>query len=187
MDKIFEPILDADEKVIKVFKPHKGKMFTSVLFISFCCWCWFLIVAAIGMLTDPETGEFTPVEWWIVLGICLGIVIFFTGITALFTALAYRNTYYAYTNKRVIIRKGVLGVDYKSLDMSMIGAIDVSVSVIDKIICKNTGSISYGSMASPIAGQNGVMFKFSHIRAPYETYKEIKTVIDEFKNSKKEK
>ena len=187
MDKIFEPILDADEKVVKVFKPHKGKMFTSVLLTSFLCWCWILITAIIGMLTDPETGEYTPVEWWIVLGVCLGIVVFFTAITALFTALAYRNTYYAYTNKRVIIRKGIFGVDYKSLDMSMIGAIDVSVSVIDKIISKNTGSISYGSMASPIAGQNGVMFRFSHIRAPYETYKEIKTVIDEFKNSKKEK
>ena len=26
MEKIFEPILDKDEKVIKVFKPHKAKM-----------------------------------------------------------------------------------------------------------------------------------------------------------------
>ena len=185
MEKIFEPILDTDEKVVKVFKPHKGKMFISVLFVSFCCWCWLLVAALAGMLTDPETGEYTPVEWWIVLGICLGIVVFFTAITALFTALAYRNTYYAYTNKRVIIRKGIFGVDYKSLDMSMIGAIDVSVTLLDKLVHKNTGSISYGSMASPIAGQNGVIFKFNHIKAPYETYKEIKTVIDEFKNNKK--
>ena len=187
MENIFEPILDTDERIIKVFKPHKGKMFTSVLLTSFCCWCWFLIVAILGMLTDPETGEFTPAEWWIVLGVCLGIVIFFTGFTILFTALAYKNTYYAYTNKRVIIRKGIFGVDYKSLDMIMIGAIDVSVTLIDKIIRKNTGSIAFGSMASPIAGQNGLLFKFAHISAPYETYKEIKTVIDEFKNTKKEK
>ena len=171
MEKIFEPILDADEKVVKVFKPHKRKMFTSVLLTSFCCWCWLLIVIALGMLTDVETGEFTSQEWWLVLAICLGVVVFFTGFTALFTALAYKNTYYAYTNKR--------------LDMSMIGAIDVSVTLLDKIVHKNTGSISYGSMASPIAGQNGVLFKFSHIEKPYDTYKEIKTIIDEFKNKKK--
>ena len=185
MEKIFEPILDADEIVVKVFKPHKRKMFTSVLLTSFCCWCWLLIVIALGMLTDVETGEFTSQEWWLVLAICLGVVVFFTGFTALFTALAYKNTYYAYTNKRVIIRKGIFGVDYKSLDMSMIGAIDVSVTLLDKIVHKNTGSISYGSMASPIAGQNGVLFKFSHIEKPYDTYKEIKTIIDEFKNKKK--
>lgn len=186
MEKIFEPILDADEKVVKVFKPHKGKMFTSSLLASFACWFWTIIVAVIGMLTDPETGEFTPKEWWIVAVVCIGIVVFFVGLTVLFTALTYKNTYYAYTNKRVIIRKGIFGVDYKSLDMSMIGAVDVSVSLIDKIVCKNTGTIAFGSMANPMGNQNGFMFKFAHISKPYETYKEIKTVIDEFKNSKKD-
>ena len=33
----------------------------------------------------------------------------------------------------MIIRNGVIGVDYKSLDIDMIGAVDVSVNVIDKI------------------------------------------------------
>lgn len=186
MEKIFEPILDSDENIVKVFKPHKGKLFTSNLLASFFCWCWILIPAIIGMLTDPETGEFTPTEWWIVVGVCLGIVILFTGITILFTALSYKNTYYAYTNKRVIIRKGIFGVDYKSLDMSMIGAVDVSVTLLDKIVHKNTGTIAFGSMANPMGNQNGFMFKFAHVYNPYETYKEIKTVIDEFKNKKKD-
>lgn len=185
MENIFEPILDADEKVVKVFKPHKGKMFTNVCLLSFLSWFWAVIVAVIGMLTDPETGEFAPAEWWIIVAVCAGIIIVCFGITILFTALSYKNTYYAYTNKRVIIRKGIFGVDYKSLDMSMIGAVDVSVSVIDKILCKNTGSIAFGSMANPMANQNGFMFKFSHILKPYETYKEIKTVVDEYKNTKK--
>ena len=96
------------------------------------------------------------------------------------------GTYYAYTNKRVIIRKGIFGVDYKSLDMSMIGAVDVSVTLLDKIVHKNTGTIAFGSMANPMGNQNGFMFKFAHVYNPYETYKEIKTVIDEFKNKKKD-
>lgn len=184
MEKIFEPILDSDEKVIKVFKPHKGKLFISNLIASFFCWCWILIPVIIGLLTDPETGDFSPTEWWIVVAVCLGIVVLFTGITVLFTTLSYKNTYYAYTNKRVIIRKGIFGVDYKSLDMSMIGAIDVYVSLIDKMVHKNTGTITFGSMANPMGNQNGFMFKFAHVLHPYETYKEIKTIIDEYKNKK---
>ena len=60
----------------------------------------------------------------------------------------------------------------------------VNVNILDKIINKNTGTISYGSMASPVGGQNGPMFRFANIINPYETYKEIKGVIDEYKNKK---
>ena len=69
--------------------------------------------------------------------------------------------------------------------MSMIGAVDVYVSVIDKILRKNTGSVTYGSMASPMNGNTGSLYRFSHIETPYETCKEIKTAINLFKESKK--
>lgn len=31
MEELFEKILDKDEKIVKVFKPHKGKFFCSIL------------------------------------------------------------------------------------------------------------------------------------------------------------
>ena len=184
MENIFEPILDQDEKVIKTFKPHKGKMFASFFLSSFFVWLWIAFAGFMGAMSDYD-GEFVKENWWIALIVVGSIVLVSVGLTVLFFALCYKNTYYAYTNKRVIIRKGIIGVDYKSLDMSMIGAVTVNVSVLDKIIRKNTGSIAFGSMASPIGGESGHMFKFAHILSPYETYKEIKNVIDEYKNSKK--
>ena len=103
----------------------------------------------------------------------------------MFTAIYYKNLYYAYSNKRIIIRSGIFGVDYRSLDMGMIGAVNVYVSLYDKIIHKNTGSISFGSTASPmVSAKGGSSYNFSHIVMPYETCKEIKYYIDEFKNSK---
>ena len=183
MDNIFEPILDKDEKVIKTFKPHKGKMFVSFFLSWFIAWFWVDFVALLGLLTDEE-GNFAPNEWWIIAIVVVSVALIFIGITILFFALSYKNTFYAYTNKRVIIRKGIIGVDYKSLDMSMIGAVTVNVSVIDKIVHKNTGTIGFGSMASPMGGESGHVFKFTHIKAPYETYKEIKSVIDEYKKNK---
>jgi uncharacterized membrane protein YdbT with pleckstrin-like domain len=104
-------------------------------------------------------------------------------VVLLFASIYYKNIYYAYSNKRIIIRSGIFGVDFKSLDMSMIGAVNVYVSLIDKIVRKNTGSISFGSTASPIgyAQSSGAAYKFNHIAMPYETCKEIKSFIDEYK------
>ena len=57
-----------------------------------------------------------------------------------------------------------------------------------KILRKNTGSLCYGSMASPMVnGQGGSAYKFNHIVAPYETCKEIKNAINEFKNKTEKK
>ncbi len=187
MEKIFEPILDNDEKVIKVFKPQKCKMLTSIYLTWLFCWMWILFPLTFGLLFD-EDGYFAPqTKIWIIVAITLSVILIFSLLSLLFANLCHKNTYFAYTNKRVIIRKGIFGVDYKSLDMSMIGAVTVNVSLLDKIMRKNTGSIAFGSMASPIGGQNAYMFKFSHILAPYETYKEIKNVIDEYKNKKDSK
>lgn len=186
MEKIFEPILDKDETIVKVFKPNKTKMLTSIMLSWFFGWFWVLFVSIMGLLTDYD-GNYAPSEWWIILVVVISILIVCIGISLLFSFLSYKNTYYAYTNKRIIIRKGIFGVDYKSLDMSMIGAVTVNVSLLDKILTKNTGSVAFGSMASPIGGEGAHMFKFAHISNPYETYKEIKSVIDEFKNNKKQK
>ena len=104
-------------------------------------------------------------------------------VVLLIASIYYKNLYYAYSNKRIIIRSGVFGVDFKSLDMSMIGAVNVYVSLIDKILRKNTGTILFGSTASPLNyGQtSGTCYKFTHIKMPYETCKEVKSYIDEYK------
>ena len=66
--------------------------------------------------------------------------------------------------------------------MSMIGAVNVYVSLIDKILKKDTGSIMFGSTASPIGYQSaGSIYKFNHIKMPYETCKEVKSYIDDYK------
>lgn len=178
MEELFESILDKDEKVEKVFKPHKGKFFVSTFLAWGIMLLMFTLVAVFAVLFPDEEGVIDKIYVLIPIGafvLCMLIV-------WLFAAIYYKNLYYAYSNKRIIIRSGIFGVDFKSLDMSMIGAVNVYVSLIDKILRKNTGSISFGSTASPIGyGQNSSIYKFNHIKQPYETCKEIKSFIDSYK------
>lgn len=195
MDECFKPILDDDEKVLKLIKPQKSVMYAKSIIIS-SVWILFIFVCAfvgvlIEMLEDPEVielGNQTTVVWVLIL-LCIVLPL---AVNLLIQwpllHISYKNTYYGYTNKRIIIRKGIFGVDYKSLDLKMIGASVVNVTLLDKLLKKNTGTINFGSMASPINGTANIgSFVFANVNAPYELYKEIKTHISNTSSKDKEK
>lgn len=95
--------------------------------------------------------------------------------------VSYKKTYYAYSNKKIIIRQGFIGVDYYTLEMKMISTVLVNVGLFDKMVKPNTGTISFGSSATPIGvsnGKGGVGFSFSFIDDAYQTYREVKEVIN---------
>lgn len=180
MEKLFERVLDDDEKIIKVFKPNKTKLYMSHMLVITISLFLGALVGVLAILF-PGAEEAEPV-WYIVFPI--GGFILLTLGNWLLTYLYYKNVYYAYSNKRIIIRSGIFGVDYKSLDLSVIGAVNVYVSLLDKIVRKDTGSLKFGSPSSPIAGEEASAYGFSHITAPYETCKEIKVYIDSCKKKK---
>ena len=183
MENLFTHILDDDEKIIKVFKPRKAKLFLSSIILN-SLWLLFFACFGIFAILFPEEG-FTINKIYVLIPI--GLYILILGIIAILTAVHYRNLYYAYSNKRIIIRSGIFGVDYRSLDMSMIGAVNVSVSLLDKILKKNTGSLSFGSTASPVVNSKTSSYNFSHINLPYETCKEVKSYIDAYKKEMNKK
>lgn len=177
----FDHILGENEKIIKAFKPNKFKLyFSNYLFLFILLLVGIFFIVLLSVMEDPDI----PVPeiyisliagGWLLIGI----------IDLIGLKLYYNKRIYAYTNKRMIIRNGIIGVDYKSLDIDMIGAIDVSVNVLDKILNKNTGNIKFGSMARPINPTNTTeVFAFTSIENPYDTYKEIKKYIDEIKQAK---
>lgn len=177
MENVFDMILDSDEKIEKIFKPHKGKFMFSTMFGWVIMLLMFAIVAVLGILFPGEGEDVDKIYVLIPIGIFVLAVL----IVWLFAEIYYKNLFYAYSNKRVIIRSGIFGVDFKSLDMSMIGAVNVYVSLIDKMLKKNTGSIMFGSTASPIGYGQSNFYRFNHIIAPYENCKEIKSFIDSYK------
>lgn len=182
MEKIFDNILDDDEHIVKALKPNKLKFYFGGIFGIALIGMFFLAIALLTMFVPDEgISPLKPIYCLIPISVFILCII----ISIIFISLAYNKRYYAYTNKRVIIRCGIIGVDYKSLDMDMIGAIDVNVSLVDKVLNKNTGTITFGSLASPITA-NGAVFSFSSIVSPYDFYKEIKLVINEKKTQKPE-
>ena len=68
---------------------------------------------------------------------------FFLGLYFLILPYLYYDvTHYAITNRRVIFQTGIIGRDFKILEMTDISNAQVSVDIVDKLLGKNTGSIS---------------------------------------------
>ena len=179
---LFNVVLDDDEQVIQVLRPHKSRAWFSTMLLIIL-WSSVMLSFGICMIvfhepTSPDADD--------TLGLGITVLVFW-GIITLLALISIElwcsKTVYAWTNKRVLIRTGYIGVDYKSLDLNMVGALSVNVNVVDKIMRKNTGTIAFGSMASPMTSQNVSKFNFTFIHDPYRVYKEIKAYIDQKKGN----
>ena len=169
-EKLFEPILDNDEKIVETFKPNflRFVILSSLIIALFLI--PFFLVGIFMVLGEPDIR---------VGGIAfLGFATFALLISPISNAVRYTKTAYCYTNKRVIIRTGFIGADFQTLDFDMIGGMNVKVDFLDKLTKPNTGTILFASPASPMIqnGQNGggTGYMFRHIENPYDVYKRVK-------------
>lgn len=81
--------------------------------------------------------------------------------------LEHKNVIYAVTDKRVIIRNGVIGLDFDSVSYTDISNVRVDVSVLEKI--RNVGSVF-------ISTSSGTSTCLCSIEEPYVVYKKLNKV-----------
>lgn len=189
--ELFAPILQEDEEIIKVIKPNKTRyIYLSGLAYTLLALIPILVMAvplgiAIESLAEYGTSEPLVIELAVVGGlILLGLITTWVGLN-----MSYKKTFYAYTNKRILIRRGFIGVDYATLDFEMIGGLMVNVNFLDRLMkgSDNPGTITFGSSASPVIyTRNGrtAAYAFRNIDHPYEVYRDLKHMVDEYKKAK---
>lgn len=177
MEQKFADILDNGEQIKVCYTPSKKKLYiSSFVYLTFI----MLFVALFSYLAmiPEEEGQPMP-DFANVVPLIVFAVGFIIG--SAFIIVHAKKVVYALTDKRIIIRTGIIGVDYKCLDLKSIGATEVYVSFIDKLLGGKTGTIRFGSMSSPINGNN-VPYAFSNIEKPYQTYKLLKEEIEKVKS-----
>lgn len=189
--ELFAPILQEDEEIIKVLKPNKTRyIYLSGLAFTLLALIPILVMAApFGMLIDAFKEDGAPTPLVIELSIFGGFILLTLIAVWVGLNMSYKKTFYAYTNKRILIRRGVIGVDYATLDYEMIGGLMVNVGFLDRLMkgSDNPGTITFGSSASPVIyTRNGrtAAYAFRNIDHPYEVYRDLKHMVDEYKATK---
>ncbi|MDR2171729.1 MAG: PH domain-containing protein [Planctomycetaceae bacterium] len=98
---------------------------------------------------------------------CWGSVLY-----VLWLYLSYNNVAYTFTNKRVMMRSGLLGIDYQIIDYDKIHDIQVNVNPFEKYL--NVGSILFNT-GIDLRG-HVISKRFYGIENPYEIFRRIKEI-----------
>ncbi len=159
-------ILTTKEKIFWEGKPNLGRYFIGVSALILA----ILIFLILGIFASYYYTGNLAIIFYIISALLFIVVVY--------RILLYNHLAYVITNNRVIIQRGVIGRDYKSIDFDKIQDIGINVGLFDKIF--GTGSLDiktagvnvvqtrYGSTVVP--SQNII----GYVKNPYEVAKILK-------------
>jgi membrane protein YdbS with pleckstrin-like domain len=88
-------------------------------------------------------------------------------------ALAYGNTAYAYSNRRLLVRGGLIGTSFKTVDYDGIQDMAVTVGPIERLF--NAGTIrAYSGRTTARGGR--IYDQFVSIADPYDVFRALKQI-----------
>jgi hypothetical protein len=170
LPQAFQAVRDKDEQFLWVGAPaHVPFLVNGIpLFVFGCIWAAIDYFGFIRHMGGPH-------------GIPLGFAIpffaihlfpFWAGVLNLVRLfLVVDNTFYALTNKRLMLRTGFWGTDFKAIDFDQIVDLEVNVNPIEAAY--GVGSIRAYSGAMTRRGRPAFE-TFVGISQPYEVFKQIK-------------
>lgn len=150
MSKKIEQILEKDEKIL-----WQGGISRALLGFEIFILFLFLILLV-----------YWQISWSFVLILLFAAVIYF----------AYQLIKeFLLTNKRLILKSGLIGTDFKSVYFNEIKSIDLRVDLIDKIFSIGTININIGLISS------GVNIKLNHLDDCYLAYQKMQEISSDYK------
>ncbi|MBI2110622.1 PH domain-containing protein [Candidatus Woesearchaeota archaeon] len=186
MDPNISNILESNEKVVWQGIVNRKVLFT-ILIISLA------VTFIIGIVFVQQTIQPKQIS-----GSIVGITIILIGLLiSLFSFFSDIVKNYAITKKRVIIKSGLIGTDFKSIYFDQIKNIIVDVGLIGKIFGVGSVKIDIGKTETYSTGGGRTSRGYSqgqirtrtmydvlkHIDNPYEVYKYLQKTLEGRKES----
>ena len=166
----FESVKDENEKILWTGKPK----FIPFIFTGILGGIFSIIFVAIWLFTTREwenTGAINSPSYFWLFGLIPILVGLFTFLNKVFS---FSNTSYSYSDKRIMMRSGFIGTDFKTIDYDKISDIEVTVNIIEKIY--NVGTIKFfsGRTQTDEGNTTNLFDSWSAIENPYEVFKMVK-------------
>ena len=165
----FESVKDNDEEILWTGKPTFIPYVLSGLGIGLYMIGFGIVVLIITLNVKPEIDSTGGYAW------LLGFLPLLQGLyTFLKKLFSFSNTAYAYSNKRVMMRTGFIGTDFKTIDYDKISDLEVTVNVVERMY--NVGSIRFFSGRTQTDEGNTTKLYdcWFAIENPYEVFKLVK-------------
>lgn len=134
-----EDIIGKDEQILWRGKPNRKAYIFSSIFSMFPFALIWLLFDSVFIVAMFASNAFSQMP----IGAVIGIIVFFAfHLTPVWIWLGniitaskgYKNLEYVFTNKRIIIRSGIIGIDFKNIYYSEIQSVNLKVGLIDKML-----------------------------------------------------
>ena len=140
-----EDILDKNEKILLRSKPNKGAyIWSAVLTMLPFALIWLLfdgIALAAVLHVDIPAGA----GWLLLFFFAFHMIPVWIWLGNIIRAVAeFKNIEYVFTDKRIIVRSGIIGIDFKSVYYSEIEGVNLKVGLFDRLF--KVGDIYIQSM-----------------------------------------
>ena len=190
MDSALNSMIEKDEKILWI---GKGDMISTIMhtigFIALFAAIGSLLYFVLGNLesgTCTIGGRRRPVEECNAMAQNISYIFF--GIATLIPIITYfgfKATEYAISDKRFILKSGMIGADIRSVYYDQIRSVYVVVGLVGKIFGTGTIKIDTGRTKSYKRNKRSVTHydKISNIKNPYEVYKILQNNISEAKEN----
>lgn len=132
----FENILSSNEKILMRLKPKKKAYIAQEIFkyvpfaLIWGCFDFGIIIFLINQLKDFSTGFIISIISFFVIHL---LPVWLMIVNVIKATAGFKNIEYALTDKRIIARSGLIGIDFKSIYYSDIEGINVKVSITDRL------------------------------------------------------
>jgi uncharacterized membrane protein YdbT with pleckstrin-like domain len=172
----FENILSIDERILWGEKPK----FLAYFILEINKIFGFIIVFFVVFTFYKSLEEKNSFELELYLFFFIGTLFFLYNFFK--SILSFRNTYYVYTNLRVMIKSGALGFDIVSLEYAKISSIELKINFIEKLF--KVGSIRFfsGKIDNDEGNLKKIYDSFESISNPTEVFKQINIISNKGNN-----
>ena len=168
----FDSVKDNDEEILWTGKPKFIPYIFSGLGAGLFTIAFGIVWVLVNYNIKPDNVE-SDSGWnyfWLfgLIPLLQGLYVFLNRL------LSFSNTAYGYSNKRVMMRTGFIGTDFKTIDYDKISDIEVTVNIIERMY--NLGSIRFfsGRTQTDEGNTTKLYDVWSAIENPYEVFKMVK-------------
>lgn len=171
----FESVKDKDEEILWIGKPTFIPYIFSGLGAGLFTLAFGVIWILISLNAKLENASSGITSgginyFWLygLIPLAYGLYVFLNKI------FSFSNTAYGYSNKRVMMRTGFIGTDFKTIDYDKISDIEVTVNIIERMY--NVGSIRFFSGRTQTHKNHTTKLYdvWCAIENPYEIFKLVK-------------
>jgi len=166
----FDSIKDDNETILWLGKPKFfpylfADLGQGLLTLAFGI-LWIFFAFTFNAEDSQSPGSF----FWLfgLLPVAVGLVKFLNRV------LSYPNTAYAYSNRRVMMRTGFVGTDFKIIDYDKISDIEVTVNVVEKMCGVGTIRFFSGRTKTEDDSTTKLYDMWASIENPYAVFKMVK-------------